>query len=170
MSSDSFTARIRWQADADPAWELETSHDGFADPEEAAFFANGLTNRAAVELRLEEGRVWLTLIDGSTFELAADVVQVWRLPEDGMEGEEHYPVADDSDFYRVAMTFDELSAIGLDGGFAQIKYGVVDPNGAEVDVAISLDETGLLTVTVNEKTADELAQDASFVLGIIART
>jgi hypothetical protein len=28
----------------------------------------------------------------------------------------------------------------------------------------------LLTVTVNEKPADELAQDASFVLGIIART
>ena len=68
------------------------------------------------------------------------------------------------------MTFDELSAIGLDGGFAQFKYGVVDPNGAEVDVAISLDETGLLTVTVNEKAADELAQGASFVLGIIART
>jgi len=112
MSSDSFTARIRWQADADPAWELETSHDGFVNPEEAAFFANGLTNPAAVELRLDDGRVWLTLIDGSTFELAADVVQVWRLPEDGVEGEDHYPVADDSDFRRVTMTFDELSAIG----------------------------------------------------------
>jgi hypothetical protein len=169
MSSDSFTARIRWQADADPAWELETSHGGFANPEQAALFANGFTNRAADELRLDDGRVCMTLTDGSTFELAAEIVQVWRLPEDCAEGEEHYPVADDWDFHRVAISFDELSALGLDGGFAQIKYGVVDPNGTGVDVAIALDATGLLTVTVNEK-ADETLQDASFALGIIPRT
>ena len=71
MSSDSFTARVRWQADADPAWELETSHGGFANPEQAALFANGFTNRAADELRLDDGRVCMTLTDGSTFELAA---------------------------------------------------------------------------------------------------
>jgi hypothetical protein len=26
MSHERFTARIRWQADADPTWEVETSH------------------------------------------------------------------------------------------------------------------------------------------------
>jgi hypothetical protein len=45
MSSDSFTPRIRWQADADPAWELETSHDGFVNPEEAAFLQMDLPTR-----------------------------------------------------------------------------------------------------------------------------
>ena len=165
MSSDFFTARIRWQADTDPAWELETSHGGFVNPEQAALFANGFADTAADELRLVSGRLLMTLTDGTTLDLEPGAVQVWRLPENGEEPR----VADDADFQRVSMTFDQLSSLGLDGGFVQIKYGVLDPTGNGIDVAIALDETGLLTVTVEETGVDEMAEDASFTLGIIPR-
>jgi hypothetical protein len=161
-------ARLRWQADADACWELETTHGGFATPEDAALFANGFAEAGADELRLDSGRLVLTLTDGSSVELPPDAVEIWRIPDDGHE----HQVADDADFARVSLSLAELSTGGLDGGFIQIKYGVTTSAGEQIDVAISLDETGLLSLTVEERSAHDVDQedsDASFTLGIIPR-
>ena len=75
-------------------------------------------------------------------------------------------VADDQDFERVPISIERLSAMGFDGGFTQIKYGVTGPSGVQVNVVLGLNETGNLSLTV-EETSPELSKDASFVLGII---
>jgi hypothetical protein len=164
MSQDRFTARIRWQADVDPTWEVETSHGGFETAEDAALFANGFLDAGADELRLESGRLRLTFTDRSTVELPESAVEVWRLPDDGDDCQ----VADDRDFELVSVTMERLSAMGFDGGFTQLKYGVTDSAGAQVDVAISLNETGNLSVTVEDGATDPV-EDASFAFGVIAR-
>jgi hypothetical protein len=164
MSQEHFTARIRWQADADPSWEIETSHDGFESAEDAALFANGFLEAGADELRLESGRLLMTLTDGSSVELSGDTAQIWRLPEDGSDCQ----VADDGDFERASISIPDLSAMGFDGGFTQIKYGVTDAAGGQVNVTIALDETGNLSVTVEAPRA-EPSEDASFAFGIITR-
>jgi hypothetical protein len=164
MSQERFTARIRWQADADPTWEIETAHDGYRTAEDAALFANGFLEAGADELRLEAGRFFLTLTDRSSIELPSDSVQIWRLPDDGAE----LQVADDRDFKRVHESIEHLSALGFDGGFTQIKYGVTDATGAQVNVVLGLNETGNLSVTV-EDIPGELLEDASFAFGIIPR-
>jgi hypothetical protein len=162
---DRFTARLRWQADADPCWELETAHSGFTTPEDAALFANGFAAAGADDLRLLAGRLVMTLTDGTMLDLHPDAVQIWHLPDDGQE----HQVADDGDFRRSLLTLAELSEAGLDGGFNQIKYGVTTLTGEPVDVAINLDDTGVLSLTVEERAADEVTQEASFILGIIPK-
>lgn len=164
MSEERFVARIRWQADADPIWEVETSHGGFETAEDAALFANGFLEAGADELRLESGRLLLTLTDRSLSELPPDAVQIWRLRDDGMD----YQVADDQDFERVPISIERLSAMGFDGGFTQIKYGVTDAAGSQVNVVLRLNEIGSLSVTV-EGTSPEQSEDASFAFGIIPR-
>jgi hypothetical protein len=164
LSQDRFTARIRWQADADPTCEIETSHAGFETAEDAALFANGFLDAGADELRLESGHLFLTLTDRSTIELRQVTIDVWRLPDDGGD----YQVADDNDFARTPITIERLSAMGFDGGFTQIKYGVTAAAGAQVDVSIALNETGNLTVTV-ETRPTEPTDGASFAFGVIAR-
>jgi hypothetical protein len=164
MSQERFTARIRWQADADPTWEVETLHEGFETAEDAALFANGFLDAGADELRLESGHLFLTLTDHSTSELSDTAVEVWRLLDDGGE----YQIADDADFERAPVTIERLSAMGFDGGLTQIKYGVTNAAGMQVDVAIALNETGNLSVTVQAR-QDGAAEDASFAFGVIAR-
>jgi hypothetical protein len=164
MSEQRFTARIRWQADVDPTWEMETSHPGFETAEDAALFANGFLEAGADELRLESGRLILTLTDGTSVEPPADAVQIWRLPDDGTDCQ----IADDADFERTTISIERLSAMGFDGGFTQIKYGVTDGTGAQVDVAVELNETGNLSVTV-EAPAPDSVEHASLAFGIIPR-
>jgi hypothetical protein len=166
MPQPPFTARIRWQADADPSWEIETLHPGFETAEDAALFANGFLEAGAEELRLEGSRLLLSLADRTVQELSADSIQVWRLPESA----EDVRVADDADFQRVILSPEQLSALGFDGGFMQVKYGVSDAAGAQVVVVIETNEIGNLSVTVEELRGDEaIAAGASFALGIIAR-
>jgi hypothetical protein len=164
MPHERFTARIRWQADADPSWEIETTHAGFETAEDAALFANGFLDVGADELRLEDGRLLMMLTDRSSIELPPDSLQIWRLPDDGTDCQ----VADDGDFERAPISIDRLSALGFDGGFTQIKYGVTDTAGTQIDVALQLNEVGNLSVTVGGPRA-EVDEDASFALGIIAR-
>jgi hypothetical protein len=164
MSEERFVARIRWQADADPTWEIETTHGGFETAEDAALFANGFLEAGADELRLECGRLLLALTDHSSRELPADAVQIWRLTDDGADCQ----VADDQDFERVPMSIERLSAMGFDGGFTQIKYGVTDAAGVQVDVVLGLNETGNLSVTV-EAAPSRPGEAASFAFGIIPR-
>lgn len=164
MSRQVFTAHIRWQADVDPGWEIETSHPGFQSAEDAALFANGFLEAGADELRLASGRLSLSLTDRSSIDLPEDAVQVWRLPQSA----EDIQIADDADFHLVSMNLSQLSALGFDGGFVQIKYGVTDAAGTQVQVGLSVNETGNLSVTVDE-TRDEMPEAASFVFGIIPR-
>jgi hypothetical protein len=164
MSQERFVARIRWQADADPTWEIETAHGGFETAEDAALFANGFLEAGADELRLESGGLVLTLTDRSSSELPADAVQIWRLRDDGTDCQ----VADDQDFERVRISIERLSAMGFDGGFTQLKYGVTDSAGAQVNVVLGLNETGNLSVTVESAPAGP-GEDASFAFGIIPR-
>lgn len=164
MSEERFVARIRWQADADPTWEIETTHGGFETAEDAALFANGFLEAGADELRLESGRLLLTLADRSSSELSAEALQIWRLRDDGADCQ----IADDDDFERVPISVERLSAMGFDGGFTQIKYGVTDAAGVQVDVVLGLNETGNLSVTV-EATPPGPGEDASFAFGIIPR-
>lgn len=160
-----FTARIRWQCSADPCVELETRHSGFATAEEAALFANGLSEDGALELQLLAGRLLLTRADATVVEIAADAVLVWELPDNG----EDFQVADDFEFQVVTNTFAQLSARGLDGDFQAVKFGVLNAAQEVVDVAVDVDETGLPTVAVRESTVDD-AQPASFSLGIMVRS
>lgn len=164
MPPHTFTAHIRWQADVDPTWEIETLHGGFETAEDAALFANGFLEAGADELRLRSGHLSLALTDQSSVELGEGVVQIWRLPE----SDDELQVADDVDFQRVSMTLPQLSALGFDGGFVQIKYGVTDSDGAQVQVAVTLNETGNLSVTVDEP-GDGSMDDASFAFGIVPR-
>ena len=164
MPPQTFTAHIRWQADVDPSWEIETQHVGFETAEDAALFANGFLEAGADELRLRSGHLSLALTDRSSVELGEGVVQIWRLPE----SDDELQVADDVDFQRVSMTLPQLSALGFDGGFVQIKYGVTGSGGAQVQVAVTLNETGNLSVTVDEP-GDGSMDDASFAFGIIPR-
>ena len=164
MSEQGFVARIRWQADADPIWEVETTHGGFETAEDAALFANGFLEAGADELRLDSGRLHLTLTDHSSSELSAESVDIWRLRDDGTECQ----VADDHDFERMPISIERLSAMGFDGGFTQIKYGVTDATGAQVNVVLGLNETGNLSVTVENPVAPPI-EDASFAFGIIPR-
>lgn len=164
MTTGEFTARIRWQSEMNPCFELETRHRGFSTAEDAALFANGFSDAGALDLRLARGRLTLVLTDGAESELEPESVQVWELPDDGQE----YQVADDSAFELVPRTPAELSARGLDGGFVQLKYGVLAPDHSIVDVAVDVDETGLPEVTVHEPAGDD-TEVASFSLGIIVR-
>jgi hypothetical protein len=164
MSQERFTARIRWQADVDPSWELETAHPGFETAEDAALFANGFLEAGADELRLESGRLILTFTDCSSVEFPSDSAQIWCLPDDGTDCQ----VADDADFERASISIEHLSAMGFDGGFTQIKYGVTDVTGAQVDVAVELNETGNLSVTVESPSRDS-AEEASFAFAILPR-
>jgi hypothetical protein len=164
MPGQAFTAHIRWQADVDPGWEIETLHSGFDTAEDAALFANGFLEPGADELRLDCGHLSLTLTDHSSIDLVEEAIRIWRLPDSG----EDFQVADDSDFQQISMTLAQLSALGFDGGFVQIKYGVTDTAGAQVQVALTLNETGNLSVTVEEASPEPM-EEASFAFGIIPR-
>lgn len=164
MSDGTFSARIRWQSEIDPCIELETRHPGFSTAEEAALYANGFSEDAALELRLDGGCLTLSLADGTLVELDSDSVSVWELPDDGQE----IQVADDSDFRLVRQTAADFTARGLDGSFVQLRYGVLCADQAVVDVAVDVDETGLPEVTVHEGGNDP-DEPASFSLGIIVR-
>ncbi len=164
MSTAQFSARIRWQSEIDPCFELETRHGGFPGAEEAALFANGFSEAAALDLRLTTGRLVLSLTNGSEIELQQDSVQVWELPDSG----EEYQVADDSQFQLVPLTLNQVSGRGLDGGFVALKYGVLGPDQAIADVTVEVDETGLPEVKVHEA-SDDQSEAASFALGIIVR-
>lgn len=161
-----FAARIRWQAEADPAWELETHHPGFSSAEDAALFANGYGDAGVADLRLDGGNLLLTLTDGSTAALAADGASVWHFA--GAIDEN--TVARDVDFERVDLTFSALSSRGIDGGFVPLVYAVLGPNAEPLDVSINVDELGMLRVTVERNPAGAPPPpDASLLFGVIPR-
>lgn len=134
---------------ANPDWEIDTRHLGFESWREAACFANGLTEDGACALLLYEGVLLLQLVNGRDVIVDAHDVVVWqreRAPDECLP--------EDSAFIRTALDFDELSAIGLDGAFRPMRFGVDDLHGsARLDVRVEADarrRTVLVTLAATE--------------------
>lgn len=143
--SESFSVRMRWQAEADCTWELETQHPGFPSAEEAALFANGLADVGVADLRLERGELRMVLADGSSMAIDPDAVTVWTLAKEAAGKR----AATDADFSRVEVPLATLSRHGLDGAFVPLAYSVIGPDAEPIDVRILLDEDlGTMDVTV----------------------
>lgn len=161
-----FAARVRWRSEVDPAWEIETRHDGFAMPEDAALFANGFSTRSPTTLILRGGRMEMGFSDGTTRPIRGGEYQLWRLPRDFDASQP----ADDASFDAVEMSLESLTGSGLDGRWAQLAYGVLGPTGEMVDVILEVDETGdLKVIAIDETPGMADGEIASFGLGVVPR-
>lgn len=140
-----YTLSMRWQASADPAWEIETVHPGFTSPEEAALFAFGLTNPGAESLHLERGVLRLGLTSGELARIDDQDVLVYHLTarlEDPRQ-------AEDADFSRVAISLRSLSdRLALDGELVFLHQRITGPEQEPVEVSVELRQGGRLEVAV----------------------
>lgn len=152
----SYTAVIRWRG-PDPAIELETRHEGFLVPEEAALFANAIAPTSPLALRLSpDADPALLLCDGQDVPFYATGITVWTLvPSDTEEGE--LRVATDSDFEAHRLLGFRLPAAAY-GEYEQAQYAVLDASGTRVDVVVDWDDADHLRVTVEEETAADESQ------------
>lgn len=161
----SFSVRVRWQAEADCAWEVETHHGGFASAEEAALFANGLADVAIVDLRLERGKLRLGFTDGSWTMMHPEAVTIWTLAKEAAAKR----TAADTDFSKTDIPISTLSRHGLDGAFLPLAYGVLGPDRQPVDVRILLDEDlGTVDVRVSDDPPNDNDQGL-LLFGLIPR-
>jgi hypothetical protein len=130
-----FAARIRWRRIADPDWEIDTRHPGFESWREAACFANGLTEEGACGLFLYDGVLVLQLVNGRDVIVEESEIVIWQreaAPDAGLPK--------DSEFMRVALDLGRLSAMGLDGAFSPMRFGVDDVRGSQrLDVRVEAD-------------------------------
>lgn len=142
-----FSARIRWRRVADPDWEIDTRHLGFESWREAACFANGLTEEGATALFLYDGVLVLQLVNGQDVIVEDSEIVVWQRenPTDG-------GLPKDLEFIRAALVPEQLSAMGLDGAFSPMRFGVDDLCGSQrIDVRVEADvrrRTVLVTLAV----------------------
>ena len=156
MPAARYVARIRWRCDVDPDWELDTRHPGFDAWREAACFANGLSEEGAGILFLQDGALVLQLVNGRDVVLDSQDTVIWQRlrPRSG-------ETPDDVNFVRVQAGPDELSAMGLDGCFSPLRFGVDDARGASrMDVRVEADvqrRAVLVSLTVpNEEDETEV--------------
>ena len=142
-----FAARIRWRRSADPDWEIDTRHLGFESWRQAACFANGLTEQGACALFLCEGVLVLQLVNGRDVIVEDSEIVVWQ-----REGPPDASLPRDSQFIRAALGLRQLSAMGLDGPFSPMRFGVDDLCGSQrIDVRVEADarrRTVLVTLAV----------------------
>lgn len=161
-----FAARVRWRCEADPRWEMETLHAGFAQAEDAALFANGFSTRSPSLLELDRGRFHLGFTDGTAEQVRAGAYQLWRLPRDFDPAH----AADDSSFEPVDASPSDLSEMGLDGRWGQLAYGVVGPKGEGVDVLLEVDDTGgLKVITIDQQPEMADHEPASFSMAVLPK-
>jgi hypothetical protein len=141
-----FTAIIRWRG-PDPTIELETRHDGFPSPEEAALFANVIPPETPLALRLAAGpTVELLQPDGRYVSFPATDASVCRLPPGAFRTDE-LVVANDNDFEPHALSEFLFPPSAL-GDYDQAQYAVLDQAGRPLDVVVEWDEAEHLKVTV----------------------
>jgi hypothetical protein len=142
-----FAARIRWRRIADPDWEIDTRHPGFESWREAACFANGLTEEGACGLFLYEGVLVLQLVNGRDVIVEESEIVIWQ-----REAPPDATLPKDSEFIRMALDLGQLSAMGLDGAFGPMRFGVDDVRGSQrIDVRVEADvrrRTVLVTLAV----------------------
>jgi hypothetical protein len=146
MPATTYTAIIRWRG-PDPALELETRHTGFASPEEAALYANGIPPRTPDGLHLfSDGSAVFVLDDDTELPCNPDQLTAWTLPPkcattDGLT------VVDDDD-YEPFPRGELVLRFAAHGDYLQAQYGVLDPNDMPVDVRVDWDDNNRLRVTV----------------------
>jgi hypothetical protein len=148
MAPTTYTAIIRWRG-PDPALELETTHTGFPSPEEAALYANGIPPRTPTGLHLfPDGSAVFMLNDYTETPCSPEQLTIWALPSDILATSDVI-VANDNDFAPVHPG--ELAVrFSAHGDYLQVQYGVLDANGAPLDVQIDWDDGNHLRVTVAE--------------------
>lgn len=130
-----YAARIRWTCVADPDWEIDTRHFGFESWRQAACFANGLSEDGASALFLDEGRLILQLVDGRDLLLDENEATIWRRASDMSAA-----LPENLRFLRDQAGLRKLSAIGLDGAFSPLRFGVDDLRGpVRLDVRVEAD-------------------------------
>jgi hypothetical protein len=130
-----YVARIRWRHVADPAWEIDTRHHGFESWRVAACFANGLTEDGATALSLQDGALILHRVNGQDARLDSSDAVIWERTE-GSDPE----LPEELSFVRAAVGPRELSAMGLDGPFSAMRFGVDEVGGSgPLDVRVEAD-------------------------------
>jgi hypothetical protein len=130
-----YVARIRWRCDVDPDWEIDTRHSGFEAWREAACFANGLSEEGSCILFLQDGALVLQLVNGRDVVVDDQDIVIWQRVNPTRGG-----TPDDINFVRASEGPDELSAMGLDGCFTPVRFGVDDAWGwSRMDVRVEAD-------------------------------
>jgi len=147
-----FDARIRWQG-PDPTIEIETRHSGFPTPEDAALFANAIPPGAPAVLQFESKHIEIYDDAGTPLAQGPKEITVWVLSHSVQDGD----VVEDADFEPYDGPLAMLAQTAS-GTYQPAQYGVIDSAGTPVGVSISLDETGLLRVVVEEP-CDDLDDD-----------
>ena len=135
IAAPRYVARIRWRCDVDPDWEIDTRHPGFEAWREAACFANGLSEEGACILFLQDGALVLQLVNGRDVVVDGQDTIIWQRSNPSSSG-----TPDDINFVRADAGPDELSAMGLDGCFSPLRFGVDDARGlSRMDVRVEAD-------------------------------
>ena len=130
-----YVARIRWRRGAEPEWEIDTRHPGFESWRLAACFANGLTEDGAAALSLHEGSLILHLVNGQDARIERGDAVIWERMEQA-----NPELPEELSFIRAAIGPRELSAMGLDGPFTPMRFGVDEIGGsARLDVRVEAD-------------------------------
>jgi hypothetical protein len=145
-----YVARIRWRHVADPSWEIDTRHHGFESWRVAACFANGLTEDGAAALSLHDGDLVLHLVNGREARLEGVDTVIW-------ERAEAPELPEDLRFVRAPVGPRELSAMGLDGPFSAMRFGVDEVGGnGPLDVRVEADtrRRAVLVTLVKPRKAD----------------
>jgi hypothetical protein len=155
-----FTALMRWRG-PDPTIEIETSHPGFATPENAALFANGFSPNTPVELRLwSDSTLDFLLASGDYVRWHGGDVKVWALAPAAGE-----PIAAiDSEFEAKPFADFRFPATAF-GDYRQTQYAVLDQKGNPIDLVVDWDEKSRLRITVPMNGSDEELR-ALFSLGV----
>jgi hypothetical protein len=153
-----FDARIRWQG-PDPTIEIETRHSGFPTPEDAALFANAIPPGSPANLQFESERIEIYDDAGTPLARGPTEITVWVLSESVQDGD----VVEDADFAPYDGPLAMLAQTAS-GTYQPAQYGVIDAAGNPVGVSISLDETGLLGVVVEDPSDDPNDDETAFLL------
>ena len=130
-----YVARIRWRRIGEPEWEIDTRHLGFESWRLAACFANGLSEDGAVALSLHRGDLVVHLVNGRDARVASGDVVIWEPAEPA-----NADLPEELGFIRATVGPRELSAMGLDGPFTAMRFGVDELGGsAPLDVRVEAD-------------------------------
>ena len=148
-----YSARIRWRSEVDPDWEIDTRHPGFETWRQAAFFANGLSEDGACMLVLQDGAFLLQVANGRDLVVDSQEVTIWQgaNPRD-------FGIPEDLNFVRATAGPTDLSAMGLDGLFSAVRFGVDEDGGSSrMDVRVEADarRRAVLVSLVLSKEEDE---------------
>lgn len=156
MPATTYTAIIRWRG-PDPTLELETRHTGFASPEEAALYANGVPPRSPALLHLlADGSAVFVLNDETEVACQPDQLEAWAIPANSGAAEGPMVVVDDD--YQPLAQGQLVVCFAAHGDYLQAQYGVFDANEVPVDVRVDWDDTDHLRVTVVDTPAPVLHQ------------